>query len=152
MTAPLVRKPTLKDAPGIQEAIQYYATRKVLLPRTLDQVCENLRDFFVCEDDGKVVACGALHFWRGLVEIRALAVAESHQRRGLGTAIVEACLQEAKELHARTVFVLTYQPEFFERFGFQRVNKDRFPHKIWVDCANCSQFPNCSEVALVKEL
>jgi len=152
MTAPLVRKPTLKDAPGIQELIQHYAARKVLLPRTLDQVCENLRDFFVCEENGTVVACGALHFWSELVEIRALAVAESHWRRGLGTAIVEACLQEAEQLHARTIFSLTYQPEFFERFGFQRVNKDRFPHKIWVDCANCPQFPNCGEVALIKEL
>ena len=152
MTAPLVRKPTLNDAPCIQELIQYYAARKVLLPRTLDKVCQTLRDFFVCDDDGRIVACGALHFWSELVEIRALAVAESHQRNGLGTAIIEACLQEAQQLHARTVFVLTYQPEFFERFGFQRVNKDRFPHKIWVDCANCPQFPNCGEVALIREL
>ena len=152
MTAPLVRKPTLDDAPGIQALIQSFAARKLLLPRTLDRVCETLRDFFICEQQGEIVACGALHFWSGLVEIRSLAVAETHQARGLGTAIVEACLQEARQLKAKTMFVLTYQPGFFERFGFQRVNKDRFPHKIWIDCANCPQFPNCSEVALIKEL
>jgi amino-acid N-acetyltransferase len=147
-----VRKPTLRDAPGIQRLIQHYAERKFMLPRTIAQVSEGLRDFHICEQGGEIVGCGALHLWSDLAEIRSLAVAESSWRRGIGSAIVNACLDEARLLGVRTLFVLTYQPDFFERLNFRRVGKDRFPHKIWVDCANCPQFPNCSEVALILEL
>lgn len=147
-----VRKPTLKDAPGIQCLVRHYSARKFLLPRTLDQVCENLRDFFICEKDGEIAGCGALHFWSELAEIRSLAVAEAYWRHGIGSDIVRACLDEARALAAAEVFVLTYQPEFFERFGFRRVGKDRFPRKIWMDCANCPHFPNCTETALILDL
>jgi len=152
MTQYTVRKPTLRDVPGIARLIRHYSERRFLLPRSPDQVAETLRDFFVCDDGGEVIACGALHLWSELAEVRSLAVAESHWRRGLGTAIVRCCLDEARALGVKTVFTLTYQPEFFERLGFRRVNKDRFPQKIWVDCAVCPQFPNCGEVALIRDL
>lgn len=147
-----IRKPTLKDAPGILKLIQHYAERKFLLARTLAQVCEGLRDFHVCEAGGRIVGCGALQLYSDLAEVRSLAVAEEHWRQGIGKALVLACLQEARDLGVKTVFVLTYQPEFFELLGFRRVGKERFPQKIWQDCANCPQFPNCTEVALVVEL
>ena len=147
-----VRKPALKDAPGIQALIQHYAERKFLLPRSLSQVCEDLRDFIVCERDGKIVGCGALHLWSDLAEIRSLAVDEKYWRRGIGTDILRACLDEAKQLGVKTVFVLTYQPDFFERLGFRRVSKDKFPHKIWVECAHCPHFPNCNEIALILDI
>ena len=152
MAAIPVRKPTLKDVPGIQSLIQHYASRGFLLARTRDQVSESLRDFFIVEQDDGIVGCGALHLWSELAEIRSLAVVENRWREGIGGALVEACLDEARGLGVDTVFVLTYQPEFFERRNFQRVNKDRFPHKIWTDCANCPHFPKCNEVALIREL
>jgi len=152
MTTSQVRKPTLRDVPGIAKLIRHYAERRFMLPRSPDQISETLRDFFICEEDGEVVACGALHLWSDLAEIRSLAVAESHWRRGLGTAIVRSCLEEARALGVKTVFTLTYQPGFFERLGFQRTHKERFPQKIWVDCALCPQFPNCGEVALILDL
>ncbi len=152
MTKGVVRKPTVSDAPGICRLIQHYAERRFLLPRTLEQVCENLRDFFVCENDGQIVGCGALHLWSQLAEIRSLAVAESSWRQGIGTAIVQACLKEAQELGASKVLSLTYQPEFFERIGFRRVSKESFPQKVWADCASCPEFPNCKETALIIDM
>lgn len=147
-----VRKPTLQDGPGIARLIQHYAARGFLLGRTLRQVCESLRDFVVCNVDDRIVGCGALHLWSDLAEIRSLAVEESHWRHGMGSALVGACLAEAKELGVENVFVLTYQPDFFQRFGFEAVSKDRFPQKIWTDCAQCPQFPNCREVAMTMHL
>ena len=152
MTENLIRKPTLKDAPGIQKLIQHYAERKFLLPRTISQVSEDLRDFVICEKDGQVVGCGALHLWSDLAEIRSVAVVEGSWRLGIGTALVNACIAEAKALEVKTIFVLTYQPDFFQQLGFRRAGKDKFPHKIWVDCANCPQFPNCTEIALTLDL
>jgi len=152
MKEPTIRKPTLSDAPGIAQLVQHYATRGFLLARTPGQICESLRDFFICEEGGRIIGCGALHLWSDLAEVRSLAVSESHWRRGVGSALVQACLDEAKDLGVKTVFVLTYQPDFFERLGFRQESKDRFPQKIWVDCANCPHFPNCTETALVLDL
>lgn len=147
-----IRKPTLTDANGIAQLIAHYATRRFLLPRSVSQVCENLRDFMIATEGGKIAGCAALHLWSDLAEIRSLAVAESHWRKGLGTALVQKCLDEAADLGVREVFALTYQPDFFERLNFKRVNKDRFPQKIWVECANCPQFPNCGEIALILKI
>ena len=145
----VTRKATVRDAAGIAALVQHYASRKFLLPRTREKVCEAIRDFFVCDEGGAIVACGALQLWSDLAEIRSLAVWESHWRRGLGSVIVGQCLEEAQELGVSEVFALTYQPEFFERLGFTRVSKERFPQKIWTVCANCAHFPNCTEVALI---
>ncbi len=152
MSKIIVRKPILKDSPGMARLIQHYAERSFLLARPLRQVCESLRDFFVCEENGNILGCGALHLWSDLAEIRSVAVAETHWRKGIGSALVNACLDEGRALGVDTVFVLTYQPEFFARFGFREVAKDQFPQKIWVDCANCPHFPNCTETAMIMRL
>ena len=152
MNNDVLRKPVLKDVRGMHELIQHYAERQFLLARSPAQIGENLRDFFIWESGGRIVGCGALHLWSDLAEIRSLAVVESHWRRGIGSAIVKACLKESRDLGISTVFTLTYQPQFFERFGFRQVGKDRFPHKIWLDCANCPHFPNCTEVALILDI
>ena len=147
-----IRKPSLPDAGGIARLIAHYAERRFVLARSVSQVCESLRDFVIATQDEEIVACGALHLWSELAEIRSLAVAESHWRRGLGSAIVRKCLEEAAALGVREVFALTYQPDFFTRLGFSPVSKERFPQKIWTDCANCPQFPDCGEVALIVKL
>jgi amino-acid N-acetyltransferase len=100
-----------------------------------------------------VVGICALHIcWDDLAEIRTLAVQEEDRRRGVGAKLVKACLEESKEFGVKKVFALTYRPEFFEKQGFQKVDKSALPHKIWSDCLKCVKFPDCDEIALVKEL
>lgn len=148
-----IEKAAIEDAPEIAAMINRFASREIVLPRSLNDVYENLRDFFVWREDGEILACAALHItWRGLGEVRSLVVGEERQGTGVGTALVESCLAEARELGMVRVFVLTYVPEFFERFGFVRVAKEELPHKIWADCLNCPKFPHCDEVALVLDL
>ena len=108
-----VRKPEVEEAPAIQDLIQDYARERLLLSRTIEEIYESLRDFFVCELDGRIVGCGALHLWSDLAEVRSLAVAREVQKRGIGSALVGACLAEARALHVREVFTLTFQPRFF---------------------------------------
>ena len=145
----MLRKAKLADAEEIHHLITVYARDRVLLPRSLSEICENIRDFYVFEENDRLNACGALHMiWKDLAEIKSLAVLEAAQRRGIGTRIVRACLDEACELAVPRVFVLTYRPGFFERFGFARVPKEKFPQKIWNECIKCPNFPDCDEVAL----
>ena len=124
-----------------------------MLPRSLNELYESLRDFWVCEENKKITGCAALHIsWDDLAEIKSIAVARNRQKKGLGKELILACLDEAKKLGAKKIFVLTYKPEFFKKFGFKKVKTSELPHKIWAECINCPKFPNCQEVALLKEL
>ncbi|MBP7216898.1 MAG: N-acetyltransferase [Candidatus Omnitrophica bacterium] len=149
----MIRKATIKDIPQIQGLINHYARQDIMLPRSLNELYDNIRDFWVAEDRGKVVGCCALHVsWDDLVEIKSLAVQKNKQRKGIGQALVSACLKEALEIKARRVFVLTYKPDFFKQFGFKTVKHADLPHKVWAECINCCKFPNCQEIALLKIL
>ena len=149
----MIRKAKLDDVKEIHKLIKQYATRGGILPRSLSELYDHLRDFFVYTKNRKVIGICALHLsWEDLAEIRSLAVKEEDRKKGLGAKLVKACLDESKSLGVKRVFALTYEPVFFERLGFKRVDKTILPHKIWTDCLKCVKFPDCDEIALVKEL
>jgi len=149
----MIRKARMSDVKAIQKLIAEYARKGDMLPRSLSEIYENLRDCFVYEENGgDVVGSAAIHLmWEDLAEVRSLAVREEAMRRGIGTQLVEACISEAIVLGITRVFALTYKPGFFERLGFQQVDKSELPHKIWSDCLKCAKFPDCDEVALVAD-
>ena len=149
----MIRKAELKDVKEIQQLIKLYSNRGNILPRSLSELYDHLRDFFVSIQNRKVVGICALHIcWDDLAEIRSLAVVEEDQNKGMGAKLVKACLKESKLLGVKRVFALTYQPEFFEKLGFEKVDKTGLPHKIWTDCLKCVKFPDCDEMAVVKEI
>lgn len=149
----MIRKARMSDVKGIHGLIADYARKGDMLPRSLADIYENLRDYFVFEeDDGELVGSAAIHImWEDLAEVRSLAVREGKMRRGVGTQLVESCISEAIMLGIDRVFALTYKPEFFEKLGFNVVEKAELPQKIWTDCLKCSKFPDCDEVALVAD-
>jgi len=149
----MIRKAKIKDIKQIQELIGCFARLDVMLPRSLNELYENIRDFWVYEEKGKVVGCAALHIsWDDLAEIKSLAVVKNKQGKGIGRDLAAACLAEAKVMGAKKVFALTYKPEFFKKLGFKRIKQSALPHKIWAECINCSKFPNCREIPLLKIL
>jgi len=149
----VLRKARSTDVAHIQRLVNHYAERGDLLPRALGELYDNLRDFFVVDSDGEIVACAACHVhWDDLAEVKSLAVADDHAGRGWGKRLLEACLEDAKALGIHSVFALTYVPPFFERQGFVRIDKAQLPHKIWHECTRCPKFPDCGEVAVVREM
>jgi amino-acid N-acetyltransferase len=149
----MIRKAKLRDMKEIQRLIKLYSTRGDILPRSLSELYDHIRDFFVFIRNRKIEGICALHIcWDDLAEIRSLAVKEEARNKGIGAQLVKACLKESKMLGAKRVFALTYQPDFFERVGFKKVDKTVLPHKIWTDCLKCIKFPDCDEMAVVKEL
>jgi len=149
-----VRKARITDAAAIQRLVGTFAERDEMLPRSLGEIYENIRDFFVAEDDdGNLVGCGGLHVcWSHLAEIKSLAVSEACQGSGYGRRLVLACTEEAAQLELRTVFALTYRPGFFGRLGFRVVDKATLPHKVWNECVRCPKFLGCREIAVVRDL
>jgi amino-acid N-acetyltransferase len=149
----LLRKAHIKDIQQIQSLINAFAKQDIMLPRSLNELYDNIRDFWVIEEKQKIIGCAALHVsWEDLAELKSLAVHKNKQAKGIGRQLVIACLEEAKLLGAKKVFALTYKPEYFKKFGFKRVRHVDLPHKIWAECINCCKFPNCQEIALLKIL
>jgi amino-acid N-acetyltransferase len=149
----LLRKATVDDVNAIQKLVNGHAQKGEMLPRSLGDICDNIRDFFIYEKDGNIVGCCALHVtWVDLAEIRSLAVASDYQRKGVGTDLLNACIEDAFKLSIKKLFALTYKPEFFEKKGFHKIDKSELPHKVWVACVNCIKFPDCDEIAVVKQL
>ncbi len=149
----MLRKARVYDIKQIQELINAFARQDLMLPRSLNELYEGIRDFWVAQERGKIIGCCALHIsWADLAEIKSLAVRKEQQKKGIGQELVQACLQEAMALGAKKVFVLTYKPAYFQAFGFKKVQHDDLPHKVWAECINCPKFPNCQEIALLKVL
>jgi amino-acid N-acetyltransferase len=145
-----VEKAKIPDVPRIHKLINGFADGGEMLPRPLSEIYESIRDFFVIRGGDEVIACAALHVsWSDLAEIRSVAVAEGSQRKGVGAALVGACLKEAEELGINTVFCFTYKPEFFKKHRFVDIDKMELPRKVWTDCFRCPKFPNCDEMALI---
>ncbi len=151
----MIRKAKVSDIKDIQGLINFYAKKDQMLPRSLNELYENIRDFFVYEKekDGKILGCAALHItWEDLAEIKSLAVLESKQKRKIGSLLVETVFEDAKRLNVKRVFALTYVPSFFEKFGFKKVAHSELPHKIWSECIRCVKFPDCQESAMVRNI
>jgi len=146
-----VRRARIHDVPQMAEIIKVFAQKELLLMRTMGHFYENLRDFAVVEgSEGEILALGALHVvWEDLAELRSIAVREGFQHNGLGTMVVIELLREADAMNMERVFMLTYQEDFFNCFGFKVIDKSLLPHKIWSDCLNCPHFPDCDEVAMI---
>ena len=128
----MIRKATVADVKKIQKLVNFYAKKERMLPRSLNELYENIRDFFVYGEGNSIYGCCALHVdWEDLAEIKSLAVEGGRCGKGIGKKLLEECLKDAKRLKLRQVFALTYIPEFFEAFGFTAVDKKELPHKIF---------------------
>ena len=149
----MIRKAKIADVKDIHKLIEVFANKGEMLHRPLTDIYDSLRDFYVYEEKGVIIGACALHIcWEDVAEIRSLAVSGEAGGKGIGTVLVNACLDEARALGIPKVFALTYKPGFFEKVGFKQIGKEVLPHKVWGECVRCFKFPNCDENAVMIEL
>jgi amino-acid N-acetyltransferase len=147
----LTRRAILPDVEQIHKLISVYSPDGTLLPRTLAELSENVRDFTVVEDKGVIVGCGALHFYgRHLTEIRSIAVSPKYKGKGAGRILIDALLDEAEHHKIRCVCLFTRIPDFFAKFGFEYASREVLPDKIYKDCLKCPRLHACDEVAMYR--
>jgi amino-acid N-acetyltransferase len=145
------RNATITDAKDIYSLINSYAEEDKMLFRSMADIYENLQSFIVVELNGGVVGCCALQvIWLDLAEIKSLAVDQENTQKGIGSALVAAAVEQATKLGAAKVFALTLYPDFFVKQGFEVIQKDKLPMKVWSDCAKCPKQQNCDETAVIK--
>ena len=148
-------KAKLSDISAMQALVASEVKDGIILIRTEDEVATNIRSYVLAKEEDEIVGYAALHIHsKRLAEIRSLIVDEAYRGKKVGQRLVEFTLNEAKELGVEEdVLVLTYLPVFFEKHGFNEINKELIPeHKIWADCIKCIHFPVCNEVALVYKI
>jgi amino-acid N-acetyltransferase len=149
----ICRKAQPADVEPLYALIQGYAEQGIMLPRSREALLRHIDSFVVAEDNGRLIGCGSL-FRLGvdLVEIRSLGIVEGYKGHGVGSRLVDALLEEARRLGVPKVMALTYAVDFFKKNGFEVVDKEIFPEKVWTDCVHCPKQHCCDEIAVLKLL
>lgn len=161
----VIRRAKIGDVPTASRIINDYAELGLMLHRPLAYLYEHLRDFHVAvvplddapsngrgHDEQVIGICGLNIVWANLAEVYSLAVAPAFQGMGLGRALVQACIDEAKELGIRRLMTLTYESTFFARLGFGVVDRMSLPLKVWSECVRCSKNEACDEIAMILDV
>lgn len=147
------RKARLEDVEPLYQMIQGYAEKGIMLPRSKAVLEKQIGEFVVAEAEGKVIGCGSLcQLGNDLVEIRSLGISEGYKGQGIGSMLVDSLLEEAKRREIPKVMALTYEVSFFKKNGFDVVEKEIFPEKVWTDCIHCKKQHACDEIAVLKVL
>ena len=147
------RKATTEDIETLYELIKGYAEKGIMLPRTREMLVDQLEWFIVAELEGDIVGCGSLcRLGQDLVEIRSLGISDGHKGQGIGSKMVDYLIEEARQLDIPKVMALTYEVNFFQKNGFEVVQKEIFPEKVWKDCIHCKKLHCCDEIAVLKML
>jgi amino-acid N-acetyltransferase len=149
----MIREATVNDVDTMVILINQFAKKGMMLPKTPYKIYSTIQNFYVAEVNNEIVGCVALSIiWKDLAEICSLAVSTESRGKGIGKQLVLHSIQKAKELKIPKVIALTYQDKFFEKLGFQLVDKDQFPRKLWRECLECPKLENCDEMAYVLNL
>ena len=149
----MIRKATLQDIDALYSLLEPRMRAGTILPRTLEEIAANLRDFFLYEREGVILGACSLAYGAGqMAEVRSLVVAKPHAGSGIGTALVQACIDDALALGYRWIFALTYVVPLFQKLGFRVIDRSELPEKIWKDCQACFKQANCDETAVIREL
>lgn len=148
-----IRSAKISDVKRINSLISSYAERDRMLFRSVADIYENLQTFLVAKEEGAVLGCCALEVvWSDLAEIKSLAVDQADKEKGIGRMLLAAAVEQARQLGVPRVFALTLEPEFFQKQGFEVVETDSLPMKVWSDCARCPKQENCDETAVIRNV
>jgi amino-acid N-acetyltransferase len=146
-----VRHALKRDIEQIRTLIKFYADKGLILDRDSNDIAQSLDMFLVAEKKNKIYGVISFHdYGARLKEIRSLAVEKKWEKNGIGSTLLKKIIDTLKKRYPESkIFVLTYSPLFFKKYGFIEVDRDSLPEKIWKDCKNCKQKDNCGETALI---
>ena len=110
------------------------AESRVLIAKEAVTYYEALQQFRVAEVAGEVVGCGALHvMWEDLAEIRTLAVRPEAKGLGVGSALLDCLVEDARRLGVERLFCLTFEVDFFTRHGFEPIEGQAVDPEVYAE-------------------
>ena len=147
----IIRKAIMDDAEQIYKLIELHAIQGKLLHRTKNSIYEHIQCFYVAVKENEVIGAASLHILDyDLSEIRSLVVSPDVLRKGIGKKLVNIIIEEASKLKIPKLISLTYEETFFHMCGFEVVQKESLPQKMWKDCIHCPKLLSCDEIAMIK--
>ncbi|WGW10988.1 amino-acid N-acetyltransferase [Saxibacter everestensis] len=123
-----IRSATTADVKSIRSLVEPLAEERILVAKDAVAYFESLQEFRLVvarDEDGneEIVGCGALHvLWEDLAEVRTVATSASWRGRGVGRMLLEALLDNAREVGVSRVFCLTFEVSFFTGLGFVEID------------------------------
>ena len=116
----IIRKARKEDWPLITALISQFP--KSLMQNSLPRWSR----FFVATKNREIVGCCALDVYSiRIAEVRSLAVASGYQKKGIGSKLIKACIQRAKQLNIHEVIAITGREDVFKKFGFSTFKKEK---------------------------
>jgi amino-acid N-acetyltransferase len=144
-----LRKPNVSDVNAMHQMMVPHVVNEALLPRSPRQIVENLRDYVIAEEHGRIVGLASLSLVEcHLAELGAV-VCENPE---LLERLVKVALDEARTVGVKRVFVLAPEAEAYEALGFKQVEIQTLPEKRDRQCLSCPRLPRCRQVPLVYEI
>ncbi|MEY4105162.1 MAG: hypothetical protein RLZZ478_525 [Actinomycetota bacterium] len=120
--ATTIRPARTRDIKAIRKIIDTYSLQRRLLSKETVMLYEDVQEFFVAENNGEIIGCGALHvLWEDLGEVRTVAVDEAFRGQKIGQQILAAIIERAQSLGLKRLFCLTFETEFFGKLGFTEI-------------------------------
>jgi amino-acid N-acetyltransferase len=117
-----IRPARTRDIKAIRKIIDTYSLQRRLLSKETVMLYEDVQEFFVAENNGEIIGCGALHvLWEDLGEVRTVAVDEAFRGQKIGQQILAAIIERAQSLGLKRLFCLTFETEFFGKLGFTEI-------------------------------
>jgi len=99
-----------------------------LVPRTFEEVRDDIQAYYVMEVDDNVVGCGALYEYEDCAEVACLYVKQSHEGTGYGAAMVEFLEGKASSKNIGKVFALSNRAsDFFRGVGYEEMEINELP-------------------------
>jgi len=119
----VIRRAHYDDLEPIQQLLQPFVEQRKLLRRMQSELILLMANGFVAEvfeqGGSKIVGFAAVEIYsRKLGEIQCLAVDNGYQGRGIGSDLVKACVDRAREKGILEVMAISASDEFLRKLGF----------------------------------
>ncbi len=118
----------------------------------LDGLHDHFGTMLVARQEGEVVGSAALEVYTEGALLRSVAVAPGRERLGLGRRLTDAAIRLAEERRAPAIYLLTTTaPEYFPKFGFERITRADVPATVQTSIEFQSACP-ASAIVMRKRL
>jgi amino-acid N-acetyltransferase len=119
----IIRRAHFDDIEPIQALLQPFIEQRKLLRRMRSELILLMANGYVAEitEEGKskIVGFAAVEIYsRKLSEIQCLAVDDNYQGRGIGSDLVRACVDRAREKGILEVMAISASDAFLRKLGF----------------------------------
>ena len=126
-----IRAAQSRDIQAIFNITKNPVRDEALRARPMSEIEAAIDEYYVYEIDDSAIGCFRLTEHHDVIELGSLFVQAAYQGRGIGRALIEFAIEEARTRKAKKLIALSTQAgPLFEVCGFDEVSADDLPTEI----------------------